>query len=417
MYMRRVFERLKISTKETQIAIVTLVVLFAVFFTILVNAGTLWPEFITNYRLDVPQGTPIIERVSEAIDDFEDVVNDGFPARWEFIEYYGLAQKAMNKKIMPDPNYGRLYKTNAGQITYAVKAKSVNLAVRKTIVLADELEAMQIPFLYVQAPFKQPSNNAEGFVPLQELPINTNDYANKNADTFLEGLQGEGINTYDMRPEFWQSGMSQNQLFFNTDHHWTIQGAFYGTGLLEKHLNENYGFSIDEKYRNVENYDFKTFKDFYIGSMGRRVGKLYGGLDDFTLITPKFATDYTLLEREGISEVAFEGNFEDAILNKTFLDTKADLTTNRYAAYHGDNSELVFENHLQDKGRILLIKDSFGIPVYSFLSLGVKEVRAIDVRLFEKDLTEYIKEVNPDLVIMMYNADSFGREMFIFDNS
>ena len=64
--------------------------------------------------------------------------------------------------------------------------------------------------------------------------------------------------------------------------------------------------------------------------------------------------------------------------------------------------------------KILIIKDSFSLPVYSFLSLGIKEVRAIDMRLFDENVVEYAAAYNPDLVILMYNADSFAPPMFDF---
>ncbi len=62
-----------------------------------------------------------------------------------------------------------------------------------------------------------------------------------------------------------------------------------------------------------------------------------------------------------------------------------------------------------------MIKDSFGIPVYSFLSLGVSEVRALDLRLFKRSVSEYAKNNKPDVVLLMYNADAFGDIMYNFE--
>lgn len=77
-------------------------------------------------------------------------------------------------------------------------------------------------------------------------------------------------------------------------------------------------------------------------------------------------------------------------------------------------AELQFINHNVKKGKILIIKDSFGLPIYSFMSTGVHEVRALDVRLFKGSVAEYAKEYNPDIVILFYNADCFGGPMFDF---
>jgi len=229
------------------------------------------------------------------------------------------------------------------------------------------------------------------------------------------GLDVAGVDTYDLRDDFWTSGKTQNELFFDTDHHWTIEGAFMTTGLIADFLNENYDMGIPEDLYTEENFNFDTYEDYFLGSMGRRVGKIYGGVDDFTLITPKFDTDIRLEQIEGMGYAEFEGTFEEAVLEMEYI-TDPDIKTNRYAVYHGDYQELRFTNNLaENDSKILIIKDSFGIPVYSFLSLGVHEVRAIDMRLFEKNVAQYAAEYDPDLVIVMYNADSFVYPMFDFN--
>ena len=118
------------------------------------------------------------------------------------------------------------------------------------------------------------------------------------------------------------------------------------------------------------------------------------------------------IEGEGRKEQ--NGSFEEAVLEWDYIEDP-NISTNRYAVYHGDYEELRFLNHkAQNDKKVLIIKDSFGIPIYSFLSLGLREVRAIDLRLFEKNVAEYAAEYNPDLVILMYNADSFVDPMFQF---
>jgi hypothetical protein len=158
----------------------------------------------------------------------------------------------------------------------------------------------------------------------------------------------------------------------------------------------------------------KPYKNSYLGSMGRRTGRFYSGLDDFTLITPNFKTNYTLYQYDYGAETIFEGSFEDAILVKDYIKEKAPVDNNMYAVYHGDNTELIFKNTLEDDGSVMLIKDSFGLPVYCFLSLGVEELRALDLRLFKESVVEYAKENKPEVVIVLYNGDSFNEEMFTF---
>ncbi len=388
-------------------SIVFLAVLFWMLWGLLFTGHNVKDEFLEDYRTEILPGTPIIERVTGAIGSLEKTIDNDTYKREDYIDFYGLVQKLIGKRVMVDIGYGELYKTKYGQITYAVPKQDVSEELERIYQLKQELDRHGIPLLYVQAPFKLPADE-------QQLPDNVKDHSNENADRFLKGLDAAGIDYLDLRKNYWSKGLDQNQLFFNTDHHWTINGAFNSYQEIAETLNRDYGFHIGEKYTDLDQYNQEVFKDYYIGSMGRRVGESYGGTDDFTLITPKFDTDYTLYERDYGAEKVYEGSFRDAVLTGSYLAEGTPPETNRYAAYHGDNAELQFINHNVRGGKILMIKDSFGLPVYSFLSTGVHEVRALDVRLFQESVAEYAAEYRPDVVIILYNADCFGSNMFHF---
>ncbi len=394
---------------------VTAILFFVIIFGMLIGLLTYKDndpinDFLTEYRTEVLPGTPILERLSEAIDIAEDIVYDQTYLKDSFNELYGLVQRVVGKKVMSDPNYGEIYKTKYDQIIFKVPKK--NFRVMRSLDAVEELkyklDEAGIPFLYVQAPFKLDDTE-------QQLPKNKKDYADYNVNLFLKGLEERGIDYLDLRPLLRDGEKTQNELFFDTDHHWRIETAFEATGHIMDKLNKDYGFKIDSKYKDLKNYNVETLKDCYLGSMGRRTGRLYSGLDDFTLITPKFDTSYTLYEHDYGGEKVYEGSFYEAVLDKKYLAPQdAPVELNRYAIYHGDNEELIFNNNLVDSGKVMMIKDSFGIPVYSFLSLGVNQVRALDLRLFDDSVAGYAREKRPDVVILMYNGDTFNKEMFDF---
>ncbi len=399
---------LKDLSKEKITAAVFLIIIFGMLAMTVISIRPIASELLSSYRNSISQDSTPFQKVKTIIGSTDGALGNGLKGRNLFIELYGSAQMAMGKQIVNDASYGALYKTPYGQTTFAVGYKDVSDELARIISLKKQLDKEGIPFLYIQAPFKLPPNEIQ-------IPVTAADYSNKNADDFLEGLDAAGVDYFDLRPGFWSSGMSQNELFFDTDHHWTINGAFYSFGQIVEKLNKEYGFSIDPQFTDIVHYKQKQYEDFYIGSMGRRVGRIYGGVDDFTLITPDFDTKYTLYERDYGGEVIYEGSFEEAVLSKHYIDEDAPLVTNRYAVYHGDNRELEFVNHNIDEGSVLMIKDSFGLPVYSFLSLTVHEIRALDMRLFKDSVLEYAVDHKPDIVIIMYNADVFGGGMFDFE--
>ena len=82
---------------------------------------------------------------------------------------------------------------------------------------------------------------------------------------------------------------------------------------------------------------------------------------------------------------------------------------NKYACYFGgDFPEIIIQNEksLSDK-KVLVVQDSYGLPFSAFMSLRIKELRMIDLRHFEGNEIDYMREYNPDVVIMMYNPSSF----------
>ena len=405
MKFRTLFQSHK-AEKITAVAF--LVILLGMLFGLLFTDHNVKDDFLKDYRTTILPGTPIIERVVGAIDSLEKTIDNDTYKRENYIDFYGWIQKVMGKHVIVDIGYGELYKTKYGQITYAVPKQDVSEELESIFMLKKELDKHGIPLLYVQAPFKLPPGE-------QQLPNNVKDHSNENADRFLKGLDAAGIDYLDLRKNYWTKGLDQNQLFFKTDHHWSINGAFNSYQEIAETLNSDYGFRIGQKYTELNNYDQEVFKDYYIGSMGRRVGEAYGGTDDFTLITPKFDTDYTVYERDYGGEKVFKGSFRDAVLTNSYIAPGTPPETNRYAVYHGDNAELEFVNHKIKSGKILMIKDSFGLPIYSFLSTGVHEVRALDVRLFKDSVAEYAEKYHPDVVVILYNADCFGGEMFSFN--
>ena len=48
----------------------------------------------------------------------------------------------------------------------------------------------------------------------------------------------------------------------------------------------------------------------YLGSLGRKVGKYYAGLDDFALIYPKFKTSFDVKMKSYDYELDLSGRFD-----------------------------------------------------------------------------------------------------------
>ncbi|MDR1642664.1 MAG: hypothetical protein LBT59_23490 [Clostridiales bacterium] len=59
---------------------------------------------------------------------------------------------------------------------------------------------------------------------------------------------------------------------------------------LTEKLSVDYGFEYDRALLDPANYTYEVFSDWFLGSQGKRVGPLFTGVDNFTIIHPSFET-------------------------------------------------------------------------------------------------------------------------------
>ena len=200
--MKKMRDAFQTHKKEKITAILFLIVIFGMLIGMITTTEDLGEGFLLAYRTNVPTGAPYLVRIEGAIDAAENAVNEGAYHRQEYVELYGLSQLLMGKNIITDYNYGALYKTNYNQITFAVSDRFVPDSYMATYELVNRLQQDDIDFLYIQLPFKIPPEQYGGAL---QLPENVHDHANENADTFVWGLEVAGVDTYDVRDDFWSS--------------------------------------------------------------------------------------------------------------------------------------------------------------------------------------------------------------------
>lgn len=331
-----------------------------------------------------------------------------------FIDMWSKTQSVTDAQLLDDAEYGNIIKDQKGNLYFPANDVDVTLFAQNTIDFAKGLSKKDIKFAYVQAPNK----NLKGYT---DKIVSDYNFSNKNADEFLNILNENGINTLDLRELVIKENLDREKLFYKTDHHWTTTTAFWAYDKLVEYLNCKYDLKIDLNmyYRNINNYTLTEIKNCYLGSLGRRVGKSVSGLDDYTFIEPDFKTDYKIYN--GITSKTtpiFKGNFHQAIVKDNILTSK-DVTSNKHATYfEWDYGDLIIKNTLIDSDvKILLIKDSYSLPLAAFLSTCVSEVDMVDLRDSPKvDLQKKINEGDFDVVLVLYNTEVFNETMFGFNS-
>lgn len=384
--------------KEISNKVVAIVFLFIIFFILIWTVLDRGEEIKENIIAICNQEEKTkYEKTVEITQKSESIINENIAFKKTFIDYYGLIQKVLQKHYIEDSNDNTrdIIKTKDNMLTFIQKEQNMEEKALKIVDFNSFLAENDIPFYYIQAPYKVRKE--------EDLPIGVKDYANDNANRLLKTLNEEKVNCIDLRK--YLENMDIKEEYFVTDHHWHIKTAFKMANEITKILNEQNEFKIKSFYSDIKNYNVITQENNYLGSIGKRIGKYYAGVEDFTYILPNFETNLSVHKLEETRE----GTFEETVIEKELINSK-DITDNRYACYFGgDFPEIIVKNNKEEvtNKKILVIQDSYGLPFSSFLSLRVKELRILDLRHFEGNEKEYINQYNPDIVLMIYNPSAF----------
>ena len=219
------------------------------------------------------------------VDGAESAINGDLDRDHLFIQLYGGVQRLSGRRVVEDAvGENTVVRLSTGGLNFVdlQAAPGVGPQVAEnaaaTAAFSQDLEALGIPYLYVNAPQKLQRGEAL-------LPTGVEEYGNESADAFLAELERQGTDYVDLRPLFEENGIYSNW-FFCTDHHWKPEAAFFAWQALTDELEERYGLAADPALTDPANWDTRVLEHFFLGSQGKRVGSLYAGADDITLYTP-----------------------------------------------------------------------------------------------------------------------------------
>ena len=349
--------------------------------------------------------------INDLISQINTTINENVAGRYGFIDAYGYMQKVLDKheesnfEVVKDTE-GKLhytYFTDKADDTSEVTGRVHNYA--KQIEGKSKLLVVLPPEKYIKGHTQFPTG----------IP-----YAmtNETADNYVSQLKAYDIPCLDLREGLLDSGIDLSNAFFTTDHHWKIETAFWAASEFCRWMNNTYGEHIDEDgyYSDLSNYNQITYKNIFLGSMGRKTGRYYAGADDFTLIYPAFPTNYKMTNTIDDS-LEYGGRFEEALVATPVLrSSDKPFDTDIYMAYlYGNPAFTHIENLDNEDGlNICLIKDSFAVPFAAFTSLRCHTIDMIDPRYYEGDYVDAVMENDYDYVIVMISPQDLVEEFFPF---
>lgn len=343
-----------------------------------------------------------------SITDFKANIDDlgkAFRYHHELMDINSVKENLIGTRII-EKDDSTVVKSDSDSLFYREK-KIAEQKIDKVILKIEELKNISeengANFLYCAAPTKAYYLNT---------PQNIVNFGNDNFNYFLTSLSKK-VPCLDFTKVMSENNISDDDIFFLTDHHWRPYSGFISAKAICEELNLRYGFEYNEEYTDISNYKVEKYENWFLGSLGKKVGTFFSskGADDFDLITPKFDTDFT--EKQPAKNQIRNGKFEDTVLYMENMN-KDYYGVNTYATYSGGDFRLqIIKNNMNQKGKkILIVRDSFACVTAPFLALQTSELHICDMRDYEYyvgsklNMEEYIKEIKPDYVLVLYSGIS-----------
>ena len=382
---------MKFISKNWLVILSGLIILFVGIMTVVKSGKTI---AVSTFSYVKEHGSNV-ELLKGTISEFEGQYTNHLYGKSYFVECFGLFNKVLNKKIILD-NEDRytVYKMNNGMLSQNYIGYDTTSFSQNYVLFSEKMDSLGIPLLYVQAPFKVDKYD-------NELPYGVGDETNLLADSFLQGISDK-CKTLDLREEIHNQGLNYSSLFYSTDHHWKAETGLWASGVLAGKLIEFYGLDLNISHLSKDNYNYTVYEDYFLGSLGKRTGISYSGLDDFVLIEPRYVTNYQVLIPA--LDLVREGAYSDSVLFKEYMGRNY-FEDDPGRVYTGDNYSLMMINNLisSNDTKLLLIKDSFSKSVIPSFASTCKELHIIDLRTFEGSVSEYAMSNDIDCVVVMYN--------------
>ncbi len=292
--------------------------------------------------------------------------------------------------IAPVFGYNPVVKISGNYLSTFTKSTDITHSAQSTIDFAEFCREQGAEFMYINLPMKICVSEDKDFSGVL-------DFSNQNATRFLRMIESAGVRCYDMRELLHSEGMSHHAAFFDTDHHWRPETGLWAA----RHILSFVGGNAE--ILNPENFDKVIYREWFLGSQGKKLTLSRCKPDDISLIYPKFTTHINFCDP--IKGINTSGDFS-VTYEMQHIASKDYYEKNPYAAYkYADQPLTAIHNYMNTDGKkILFLHDSFSNCVIPFVGLGVKDTHEIDLRHFTGSIKSYIRSYRPDFVIAMYHS-------------
>ncbi len=346
--------------------------------------------------LNSPQESNFLEKIDNSFKVFDERINEYFILHDFCIHTYGGIQKLIGRTLINDADKSyEVVKLNNGYLTFKDNNNTDFTTLKDYLIdLKSICDSCGSELLYIN---KISKNTASTFL----LPDFYPHIYSTNFDEIKPVLEDNGVSVLDLKELVETQNINKYSLFYKTDHHWTPQAGLWVCENICSTINNKFGWNLDVDIFNIKNYEIENYPKSFLGSQGKRVGALFGGIDDFDVVFPTFQTNLTV----EINDINFNktGDFHETMIHSKNITPNKILNqeTTAYAAYMQGNHSVVSikNNNISIGKKALIVMDSYGCVVAPYLALLFDKLDCIDIREYSESLEDYIISTSPNVVI------------------
>jgi len=213
-------------------------------------------------------------------------------------------------------------------------------------------------------------------------------------ENFSRAMQNESVAFLNMYNVF-EAAAFPREYYFETDHHFTMTGAFVTYSALIEHLQANTDFSFSNCA--AADFDWHTLENPFLGSSNRKLYGLWPTTDIVQVAYPKQEIPFVRSDNGTAVDAtvfALPANSEDSITYSVYMG--------------GDIAQTVISTNRPELPNILIYGDSFTNPIETLLWTQANELHCLDFRYYSQtDLSTYIEEHRPDIVICVRDETTY----------
>lgn len=183
---------------------------------------------------------------------------------------------------------------------------------------------------------------------------------------------------------------SDEPIYFKTDHHWTMRGAYLAYQEASK--------AMGIKPYTEEDFLIKTVSAQFYGTLHAKANTMDVEADKIEVYLPKFEATQTVTYEDGRQS--------DSLYEWDYLDKK-----DKYSLFLDGNHTLVtIKTGVKNDRKLAVIKDSYAHAFVPFLANHFEEIHIVDLRYYHEDVLTYLHDQKISEVLFLYNVANFTKD-------